>query len=339
MNHFSWKQHIIDINQYKEDLDNLIKNYKKSEYCTYQNNIPEYDLDKLDLDDQNILKDIYTQFFDETGCLILKNVYSEKTMMEYNTWCEYMLNYCKDDENLRHPKQKNKLLINDVIGRMSENDIDLLLSLINNKNLNLITDNLLGFSKIGSCTCHWIEPNGERQLSHVDYPIHLGSGKFWKNDVNNVKKLTTKYQLNKILPYYSLQALIASDQMDIRNGSTEVVPFSHRLPDIDINIHNEEIYNFFEKLFVNVKLNQGDVLLFNRRLCHRGGFNGSSYRRNSLIIQYVWLWGIGQELIDDKNVFKNLEKSEKYTHLSEEEKKYFKLKLKSPYPTDVKKNA
>ena len=119
----------------------------------------------------------------------------------------------------------------------------------------------------------------DRQKSHVDYPIHVGSADFWNNDINKVKSLTTNYQLNKILPYYSIQVLIASDAMSVKNGSTEIVPCSHRLENLDLNIHQEDIYNNFENLFINVELEQGDFLIFNRHLCHRGGKNISNKRR------------------------------------------------------------
>ena len=81
------------------------------------------------------------------------------------------------------------------------------------------------------------------------------------------------------------------------------------------------------------------MLIFNRRLCHRGGKNISDKRRNSLIIQCVWLWGIGQEIIESSKVFKNLEKSSIYENMSEQEKDSFKLRLQAPYPIDVKKSA
>ena len=90
-------------------------------------------------------------------------------------------------------------------------------------------------------------------------------------------------------------------------------------------------------MFVNVSLNQGDILIFNRGLCHRGGKNISPKRRNSLIMQCVWLWGVGQEIIDAAYVISNLEsKSSEYEKWSEEEKDTFKLRLKAPYPLSTK---
>ena len=52
-------------------------------------------------------------------------------------------------------------------------------------------------------------------------------------------------KLNDMLTNYSIQVLIASDDMDKTNGSTEVVPFSHKIQNLDLKIHNKNIYNAF----------------------------------------------------------------------------------------------
>merc|ERR1711953_420498 len=105
-------------------------------------------------------------------------------------------------------------MINDIIGRMGESNPDLLLTLIADKVLNTLQDVLLGFSKYGACTTHWIEPGGDRQASHVDYPLHVGSGPFWEGSPEKLKRLTTAFQTNEIMKKYSVQILIASDKMD-----------------------------------------------------------------------------------------------------------------------------
>lgn len=195
---------------------------------------------------------------------------------------------------------------------------------------------VLGFSKFGALTAHWIEAKGERQLSHVDYPMHVGSGPFWEQNPSKLKRIVTDYQLNHILPYYSIQVLIASDKMDKSNGSTEIVPGSHLIPNIDLLLHNSKIYDEFEPYFMNVSLNQGDILFFNRRLCHRGGENLSGKRRNALIAQCVWLWSIGQEIMETDKVINNLKKCKEYQKLNEKEAELFRLRLEAPYPKNTK---
>merc|ERR1712020_197858 len=97
--------------------------------------------------------------------------------------------------------------------------------------------------------------------------------------------------------------------MDEKNDSTEVIPCSQKISNLDLAITKEtNFYDMLEKtsLFRNVQLGQGDVLIFNRRLIHRGGANKSDARRNALIIQYVSLWGVGQEILNVNSIVSSL---------------------------------
>ena len=60
---------------------------------------------------------------------------------------------------------------------------------------------------------------------------------------------------------------------------------------------------------------------------------------NSLLMQCVWFWGIGQEIIDYQNVIERLEKSEYFKSLTTHKKEQLKLRLKHPYPIDVKNST
>ena len=248
----------------------------------------------------------------------------------------------KNHANSRHPKQAGKYIINDLLEAMSLTEPELLLALINNDVYNSVMDILLGFSTIGAFTTHWIEPGADRQTSHVDYPMHVGSGKFWQASVKKVEQLTTRHQVNHMLPFFSVQALMASDKMDVSNGSTEVVPFSHGLKDVDMKVHNPQFYEKIEPMFVNMTLEQGDVFMFNRRLCHRGGKNLSAKRRNSAIMQCVWMWGTGQHDFlsgSGDTILANLAKSPSFQAMAASEKERFSLRLRQPYPLDTTKST
>jgi len=338
--HCSWDEKSLNTN-IDQQVIKLQQQCKKSHYTkkSQHNLIPVYDISELDINNTEIQTEIYDLFFNNVGALIIKGCYTPKLMDKYNKWCEQTLEEAKDDPNCIHPKQAGKNLINNLIERMSETNPTLLIQLINNKTLNTFVDILLGHATFGSCTTHWINPGGKRQLSHVDYPIHVGSGPFWGKGTHKLEALTTRHQINHILPYFSVQALVASDAMNQLNGSTELVPCSHLIPDLDLLIHNPEVYQAFEKHFVNATLEQGDVLIFNRRLCHRGGENLSDKRRNSLITQYVYLWGVGQEIIDSTKIISNLENTEIYQKMTSEEQEELILRLKKPYPLDVSQQA
>lgn len=66
---------------------------------------------------------------------------------------------------------------------------------------------------------------------------------------------------------------------------------------------------------------------------HRGGKNISSCRRNSLIMQAVYLFGVGQHLTDVELVKSNLKVT--LDSLSPERKKEFLLRLCCPYPLNT----
>ena len=138
--------------------------------------------------------------------------------------------------------------------------------------------------------------------------------------------------------------------MDATNGSTEVIPCSQKITNVDLAIaKGSRFYEQLEKssFFQNVSLEQGDVLFFNRRLIHRGGANGSGKRRNALIIQYVWLWGVGQEIINEKSIVTALlqlrekfeseagDEKEKETQKREDFEEFL-TRILPPYPKDTR---
>mmetsp|Transcript_32700 Transcript_32700/g.39576 ORF Transcript_32700/g.39576 Transcript_32700/m.39576 type:complete len:195 (-) Transcript_32700:188-772(-) len=193
--------------------------------------------------------------------------------------------------------------------------------------------------KFGACTAHWISAKTDRQLSHVDYPMHVGSSPFWEASIEKAMRLTSRHQINDSLKHFSVQVLIASDKMNVSNGSTEVVPCTHRLDDIDLLIHDKQVYDRFEPMFKNVDLEQGDFLIFCRRLMHRGGKNLSDARRNSLITQNVWMWGVGQEIMDGAACMKRLKASKKWEEMDDEQKESFEWRLNPPFPKDTKQST
>ena len=246
-------------------------------------------------------------FYAGAGCLIIRNVFNARDMAAYNRWCERHMASTEGHANCRHPKQPDKRIINDCLERMSKDEPALLVRLLSEPRLNGALDALIGFARFGAVTTHWIEPGGDRQATHVDYPCHVKSGKFWRDDPAMLRRMFTPHQLNQVLPHFSVQTLIASDAMGKWNGSTEVVPGSHRIADVDVRVLDEGFAAAIEPRFINAELAQGDCLLFNRRLVHRGGHNVSAVRRNSLITQHVWLFGVGQHATDAALVERQLE--------------------------------
>tara|TARA_Y100000389_G_scaffold42703_1_gene37388 strand:- start:3301 stop:4263 length:963 start_codon:yes stop_codon:yes gene_type:complete len=298
-------------------------------------NIPAMSVPEYSSQSTPTPEDLYDVFHNRSGCFIVRSMYSVELMDAFNTWCSDTLQEASQDGNSRHPIQKGKLLINNLLYRLSRDDPDMLMDICNHPTLTTAMDVLLGFGCFGSATAHWIEPGGERQLSHVDYPIHLASSPFWGQDVSKLKRYTTRSQINTTLPHHSIQILIATDDTDVNNGSTQVVPGSQSIPDIDVHIQGEEVKRAFEPLFQSVSLKKGDILFFNRHLVHRGGYNASAKRRNALILQCVHLWSIPQELHPYEQIKAQLAECGRFGELSVEEREEFLTRIKQPYPKDV----
>jgi hypothetical protein len=338
--HHTWLQEpqINAESVYKNILTNQMEYQKNLLTSEYQHNlIPVYDVKNITNPENH--KFIYNDFYYNSGCFIIKGVYTEKIMNLFNEFCENILEESNKDENNTHPIQKGKFLINDLIYRISSYNPSLLVEIFSNSTLTTIIDILLGFGVYGSATGHWINPGGKRQKSHVDYPLHLFSSPFWNGNINNLKRFITKRQLNTVLPHHSVQVLIASDAMDETNGSTEVIPCSNTINDIDISVHNENLAKLIEPHFVNVSLNKGDILIFNRRLIHRGGENISSKRRNSLILQCVNLFAVPQEIYDYEKVLENLNGCFEFNTFSDSMREEFLHRLKQPFPKIVKNST
>jgi hypothetical protein len=266
-------------------------------------------------------------FYKTHGCFIVKGMYNKNTMDIFNEWVKHMLDIVKHDLNFVHPIQSDKRLINDMLDRLSSTDISLFKQIFDNNDLYHFSDILLGFSYFGSATTHYLNPNGKRQQIHVDYPLHLHSSPFWSGDISKMKKMMTRYQVENVLPQHSLQILIAPHDMSIKNGSTEIIPGSHLINDIDIHVHNPKLKSELEHLFVNSTLEAGDVLFFNRRVVHRGGENISNSPRNALILQCVNMWSVPQEEYDYEKVVDNVSGKISDTLLQ---------RLKQPYPKNIK---
>lgn len=241
-------------------------------------------------------------FFDEHGYVILRGVFSPALMDRFNAWCaRHYPAVEREHANAVHPKQKDKRIINDVMERMAKDDPGMLRTLLGNHQLNAVLDALVGFATIGAATAHRINPGGAAQQTHVDYPCHVRSGRFWRDDPALLERYFTPEQ-RAALVHFSVQTLFASTAMDHRNGATQFAPGSHRIPDVALKVHDPAFLAEIEPRMVSARLDQGDVLIFSAQLVHRGGHNPSAKPRDALIVQHVMLFGTGQHATDWERV-------------------------------------
>lgn len=199
---------------------------------------------------------------------------------------------------------------------------------LTNPHLNNVLDNLLGFGIVGSFTAHTIKPHGKEQRVHTDFPAHIFSGPFWENNPEKFNKYINSYTKKYILPYTSVQVLIATMDITGENGATRIYPHSFKIDDIDSNIHNREWSHKHLPNPTFVELEPGDVLIFNRGVAHKGGENTTEMERNAIIGQWTSLVGIPQHHFDTEMMLKKISK------LPPEKVEEFITRIHRPFPLD-----
>ena len=230
------------------------------------------------------------------GYAIIKNVFDENTVDELN---EAVTAFVEEDhgrlskKNIDHFATKNTRVWN-FPERLAEYDPKVLLKLITNKHMNDIIDGFLGRFHVGSLAVNIVNPGSDEQSWHTDYPVG-----FSKTNCSEF----SRFHMNHLYAYFSLQVGIALTDMNITNGVTQLVPRSHRIDNIDSKILKG---NFVEHDIVTPTLKRGDVVFFNRRLVHRAGANTGASPRTMVLLQAVMPFGLGMERISNR-VFQMLE--------------------------------
>ena len=95
MVHCSWVDSHFDFEEWTKLQDECRS--RPSKYAKeYQFNlIPVYDANDVDFNSKDVQLDVYKTFYDKSGAIIVKNVYSKETMDAYNRWCENTLEEAK----------------------------------------------------------------------------------------------------------------------------------------------------------------------------------------------------------------------------------------------------
>lgn len=256
------------------------------------------------------------------GVCVVENIFSEEFMTQVMNWVE---NYF--DKNISCKKDHFAFGTNKRIWRLPEKFPPSILynylryqagSSESSPVFNHIIDSFLGQHHIGSLAINQIMPGGEAQLTHTDYPPGFYT-------VQDMKKVFTGYGLEKIMPYFSLQAGIALCDMDSLNGSTGVIPYSHLISDSDSLIagakpkpgekendntegKSKNFYEAVQDYIVQTTVKKGSCIFFNRKLLHQGEKNYSEKPRAALLLQAIMPFGVKMEAMETEETWKNLVK-------------------------------
>ena len=89
---------------------------------------------------------------------------------------------------------------------------------------------------------------------------------------------------NQFDKYGEAIAIIYLDDSNQSNGSTKLVPGSHKLISYPAKYINPKIKKYKKEININVK--SGSILIFNSNIWHRGGINKNGKRRRAIFIDY-----------------------------------------------------
>lgn len=279
--------------------------------------------------------------FGEWGAAVVEGVLSPRIAGSLRRWSAEEL-ASRPDRNARHPKHAAKRLVNNVAQRLGESDPGLLCSTLTA--VGALGDALLGLARVGSLTMHVTEPaaGGEPgleapQTAHVDYPLHAGSGGLWE-DLGGVglglADVTTAHQRDRVYPFLTVQVLVALEDIDERNGCTELVPGSHRWSDVDRLVQRGDFRRRLDEgdAWRGTRMKAGDVLVFNRRIVHRAGVNRSASPRHACIAQLVMPFAVPQQSPPTEAVVREVVAEATRRGAGAAELKRLELRLRFPYP-------
>jgi len=208
--------------------------------------------------------------------------------------------------NAKHPLQNGKRILPAALECMSEVDPALALTILSNSKLNTVLDAVLGHAYIASLTGHTRFPGASQQR----FPSHIYNGKIWGNDREKFKNQSISPQSSAI------QALIAPVKIGQSNGGTLLVQASHRVPDIDLVVHEPCLQRVTKEgecsMLVCPDLEPGDVLLFNRGIAHCGGANTTAEPRPVLIGQWSSFYITPHHAFDTETILYNVQPCQKH---------------------------
>lgn len=143
-----------------------------------------------------------------------------------------------------------------------------------------------------------VRPGGAAQDAHRDY--HLG---FLPSEQ------AAKYppHLHHMSAALTLQAGVAHCDMPIESGPTKLLPFSQRYGAGYVAYTRDDFRGIFEKRYVQIAMNKGDILFFNPALYHAAGANRTTdVARMANLLQVSSAFGQPMETIDRIGMCKRL---------------------------------
>lgn len=135
-----------------------------------------------------------------------------------------------------------------------------------------------------------VNPGGQAQLVHRDY--HLG---FQSNEVSEQYPA----HVHRLSATLTLQGAVAHCDMPLASGPTLMLPHSQKYLPGYLAWRLPEFREYFDSNYVQLPLNEGDVVFFNPALFHAAGTNTTSdVRRMANLLQVSSAFGRAMESVD-----------------------------------------
>ncbi|MDB4017788.1 phytanoyl-CoA dioxygenase family protein [Amylibacter sp.] len=285
-----------DLGEFSKSLDRELQQNEVPLSHDIQKNVPIYDVSKIDfLSDTKLLRTEWANILHKTsGVLVLKNAYPDTSIID--TASAIYDKIIADEKAATGDKADHFAAsgANDRIWnsaqKLCQYDPQTFSKYFSNLAVDTACKAWLGPNYQMTAQINLVRPSGAAQSPHRDY--HLGF---------QTKEITESYpaHVHDLSPALTLQGAIAHVDMPIESGPTKLLPFSQIYRHGYLAFSQHDFREYFEKNYIQIPLNKGDVLFFNPALYHAGGANISkNIHRMANLLQVSSAFGRAMESLN-----------------------------------------
>ncbi|MDA7759541.1 phytanoyl-CoA dioxygenase family protein [Amylibacter sp.] len=285
-----------DLGEFSKSLDRELQQNEVPLSHDIQKNVPIYDVSKIDfLSDTKLLRAEWANILHKTsGVLVLKNAYPDTSIID--TASAIYDKIIADEKAATGDKADHFAAsgANDRIWnsaqKLCQYDPQTFSKYFSNLAVDTACKAWLGPNYQMTAQINLVRPSGAAQSPHRDY--HLGF---------QTKEITESYpaHVHDLSPALTLQGAIAHVDMPIESGPTKLLPFSQIYRHGYLAFSQHDFREYFEKNYIQIPLNKGDVLFFNPALYHAGGANISkNIHRMANLLQVSSAFGRAMESLN-----------------------------------------
>lgn len=239
-----------------------------------------------------LLQEIARAFLNGPGVLVVKNAYTDLTVLEQQN--DVFATILQQEADLENGDHFAKVGANSRIWNALQKSALLnaqgFIDYYKNPILALLSEAWLGPNFQMTAQVNIVHPGGEAQSPHRDY--HLG---FQANEV------LTQYppHVHPMSAMLTLQGAVAHTDMPLESGPTLLLPYSQQYAQGYLAWRDEAFKDYFAQHCVQLAVKQGDLIFFNPALFHAAGSNHTTdFHRIANLLQVSSSFGRATESVD-----------------------------------------